>query len=499
MGLPTNIKTLLSGNVVEWARIEFKETWDAEASLKTICAFANDIDNWGGGYLVIGVEDKDGKPTNLKGVPAEKIDSYLKDLLNKCKQIQPEYMPITEVVDYKEKKFIIVWAPGGIIRPYSSPKTMAKGDKERVYWIRKMASTIAPTEEEKRDLYNLANNVPFDDRINHEADITDLNITLIQSYLKEVGSSLYEESKTMEFLDLCKSMNIVNTLPEYTKPKNVGLMFFCLDPQRFFPYAQIDVVQFPDGLGGDTIIEKIFKGPLHQQLREALLYISNTIVQERVQKLPDVAEAKRFFNYPYEAIEEALANAVYHKGYNEREPIEVRVLLDRIEIVSHPGADRSITMDGLKNYRVFNRRYRNRRIGEFLKELHLTEGRNTGFGKILRALEKNGSPKPLFETDDDRTSFAATIFIHPEFNQQATNQTIQTTNQTTQTANQTNNDNTEEQILLLIKHNPRLTQVQIAYELNVPASTVKYYIRKLSKAQIIKREGTVHNGKWIIL
>ena len=122
-----------------------------------------------------------------------------------------------------------------------------------------------------------------------------------------------------------------------------------------------------------------------------------------------------------------------------------------------------------------------------------------GFGKILRALEKNGSPKPLFETDDDRTSFAATIFIHPKFNQQASNQTIQTTNQTTQTANQTNNDNTEEQILLLIKNNPRLTQVQIAYELNVPESTVKYYIRKLSKAQVIKREGTVHNGKWIIL
>ena len=62
MGIPTNIKTLLSGEVVEWARIEFKETWDAEASLKTICAFANDIDNWGGGYIVIGVRDKNGEP-----------------------------------------------------------------------------------------------------------------------------------------------------------------------------------------------------------------------------------------------------------------------------------------------------------------------------------------------------------------------------------------------------------------------------------------------------
>ncbi len=53
VAIPTNIKTLLSGEVVEWARIEFKETWDAASSLKTICAFANDLDNWGGGYIVI--------------------------------------------------------------------------------------------------------------------------------------------------------------------------------------------------------------------------------------------------------------------------------------------------------------------------------------------------------------------------------------------------------------------------------------------------------------
>ena len=415
MAVPTNIKTLLSGSVVEWARIEFKEIWDAEASLKTICAFANDIDNWGSGYIVIGVTEREGRPDSLLGVPAEKIDHYLKDMLNKYKRIQPEYLPIVEVADYKGKKFIVIWAPGGYLRPYSSPKSMAKGEKERIYYIRKMASTIAPSEEEKRDLYNLANNVPFDDRINHEADLTDLNLTLIQAYLKEIGSSLYEESKHMEFLDLCQNMNIINSLPEYIKPKNVGLMFFSLEPQKFFPYAQIDVVQFPDGLGGNKIIEKIFKGPLHQQLRDALLYIRNNILTEHVIKHPDRAEADRFFNYPYAAVEESLCNAAYHKGYDVREPIEVRVLPDRIEIVSHPGADRSITEEGLRTYRVFNRRYRNRRIGEFLKEMHLTEGRNTSFRKILNALEQNGSPKPVFETDPERLSFCTTLLIHPHF------------------------------------------------------------------------------------
>ena len=61
---------------------------------------------------------------------------------------------------------------------------------------------------------------------------------------------------------------------------------------------------------------------------------------------------------------------------------------------------------------IVAREYRNRRIGDFLKELQLTEGRGTGFPAIYDALEANGSPKPVFETDDDSTYFLATIPAH---------------------------------------------------------------------------------------
>ena len=88
---------------------------------------------------------------------------------------------------------------------------------------------------------------------------------------------------------------------------------------------------------------------------------------------------------------------------------------DRIEIVSFPGPDRSVTMEGLKSYRVSSRRYRNRRTGDFLKELHLTAGRNTGFKKILDALEANGSPKPELETNEDRSYFITRLFVHEGF------------------------------------------------------------------------------------
>ena len=496
MAVPTNIKTLLSGNVVEWARIEFKETWDAEASLKTICAFANDIDNWGGGYIVIGVREQDGRPVYpLQGIPPEKVDGYLKDMLNRCKLIQPEYLPIVEVVDYEGKKFIVIWAPGGSARPYSSPKTMAKDNKERIYYIRKMSSTIAPSEAEKRDLYNLANNIPFDDRINHEAELADLNLSLIQSYLKEIGSSLYQESGHMDFLDLCKSMNIVSTLPEYVKPKNVGLMFFNLEPERFFPYAQIDVVEFPDDTGSE-IREKTFKGPLHNQLREALLYIKNSILQEQVVKVDDAAEARRFFNYPYAAVEEALSNAVYHKGYDEREPIEVRVEPDRIIIVSHPGADRSISQEGLREYRAYSRRYRNRRIGEFLKEMHLTEGRNTGFRKIRNALRNNGSPEPLFETDDERTYFSTTIYIHPDFEITASNEDV---NEGVNEGVLDSLNRNEKAILKLLKESPTSTAVELAGKIGVSKSTVERALKRLKTLKFISRTGSDKAGKWMVL
>ena len=44
----------------------------------------------------------------------------------------------------------------------------------------------------------------------------------------------------------------------------------------------------------------------------------------------------------------AAINAVYHRSYKIREPIEVRVLPDSITVVSYPGPDRSIRLEDLE-------------------------------------------------------------------------------------------------------------------------------------------------------
>ena len=55
MALPVNIDDLVNHRKVECARIEYKEGWNPEKVLHTLCAFANDIDNWGGGYVISGI------------------------------------------------------------------------------------------------------------------------------------------------------------------------------------------------------------------------------------------------------------------------------------------------------------------------------------------------------------------------------------------------------------------------------------------------------------
>lgn len=51
-------------------------------------------------------------------------------------------------------------------------------------------------------------------------------------------------------------------------------------------------------------------------------------------------------------------------------------------------------------------------IGEFLKELDLTEVRATGIPKILKVMAAYGSPVPVFESDDERTSFVIRLPVH---------------------------------------------------------------------------------------
>lgn len=415
MAMPINIKNLINFRVMESNRVEFISGWNPNPIIHSICAFANDIDNVGGGYIVVGVVENNGTPViSVKGIPHERVDGILKELIGLCHMIEPLYYPVVEPVLFQGKYIIVIWVSGGHGRPYKAAKDVHSDKSTKLYYIRKFSSTIVASPEEEKELFYISTDIPFDDRPNLAADVSDLDIGLMRSHLKEIGSSLYEHSLSMDALDIAKNMQLVAGPPEAVKPLNVGLLMFSERPEKYFRYARIEVVDIPDPTG-TNMTEKVFTGPIQRQLSDALAFIKNYTLKEVVIKSADKAEATRISNYPYAAIEEILANAVYHRSYQEKEPITVRITSESIEITSFPGFDRSISDKDIAELRIRARVYRNRRIGDFLKELKLIEGRNTGFPNAIKALRANGSGMPRFEMDNECSFLSVTIPIHQYF------------------------------------------------------------------------------------
>ena len=82
MALPINIADLIHGKTIEWERLEFKQGWNPEDVLHSMCAFANDLHNWGGGYIIVGVAENNGQPIlPPKGLQQSQLDAIQKKVI----------------------------------------------------------------------------------------------------------------------------------------------------------------------------------------------------------------------------------------------------------------------------------------------------------------------------------------------------------------------------------------------------------------------------------
>ncbi len=421
MELEFDIEDLLRKNKIESDRIEFKKGWNPDDIYRSICAFANDFDNIGGGYIVIGVEEKDGVAVRpVSGIPLDTIDKIQKEMLGFNRKIQPAYYAKLIPQEVDGQNIMVVWVPTGALRPYKiTEHVTSKNDNNYKYFIRYGTSSIAASSEQEKELLAMTAHEPFDVQGNPKASIDDISPLLLEAHLKETGSKLANQISTLGVREVLDQMELLDGPPERQFVKNVALMMFCDHADKFFPYMQVEIVRFPNGSIKDPknfIEAPPITGTVPQIIRRTMEKLQDIAISEYVQKVPDRMEANRFISYPYDVLEEAVVNAFYHRDYMCYEPVEIEIEPDCIRITSRPGIDRSISLSTIeKGERFKSKYYRNRRLGEFLKELDLTEGRSTGIPTIQDGLLKNGSPRATFETDVDRQVLWVTIPIQPDY------------------------------------------------------------------------------------
>ncbi len=495
MALAINIYDLLNKQKIESNRIEFKKGWNPDKIYHSVCAFANDRDNIGGGYILVGVEEENGVAKRpVAGIPFECLDSIQKAMVGFNNKIKPFYMPHIDIETVDGQYVLVIWVPTGAYRPYDVPECVTQKHSVSKMYVRAGSNSIEAKGEVLDELRDLASRIPFDDRGNPDIKMDDIQPMLVLDFLKRVDSKLAEDFHKRSLEDVLDQMDLLVGPTESRWIKNVAAMMFCENPAKFFPTTQIDIVHFPEGLerNPDNMIEvpKIV-GPVPYMIRATLTYLRTNVVKERIIKPKDRAESIKYYNYPFQALEEAVVNALYHRDYQEREPVEITIEPNKVSILSYSGPDRSISMEAIKAARrLRSRRYRNRHLGDFLKELELTEGRATGIPTIQNELYKNGSAPASIETDEERSYFLLEIPCREGFEPQIEPQNV--------TQNEPQTTPRQNKILEILKGEPKLSKSEISKRLDVSLTTIKRDMNILVELGIIQYIGSAKTGHWEI-
>lgn len=421
MELEVNIEDLLRKEKIESDRIEFKAGWNPDDIYHSICAFANDYNNEGGGYILVGVEEKDGMAVRpIKGIPENMLDKIQKEMLGYNNLLSPAYFPKVIPTQVDSQWILAIVIRTGQQRPYKAPEHITgKKDRKYHYYIRYLTNSVKANSQQERELINMSDQTPFDCRVNHKATFDDISPVLLEAHLRKTGSKLANQVRERGVEAILEDMQLLEGPPERCYVQNVALMMFCEYPEKFFRYTFVQMTSFPEGSiknPGLSVDYPNITGSVPQMIQATMERFKNLIIQEKVIKVPNQMEALRIVNYPYQAIEEAVVNAFYHRDYMSCEPITIEIEPDCINIMNFPGIDRSVSEKTIAEGRRFvSRYYRNRRLGEFLKELDLSEGHSSGVPTIQEELERNGSQRAEFFTDEDRRALRVRIPIHPAF------------------------------------------------------------------------------------
>jgi len=415
MTLPIHIDALVEASAIDRYRIEFMPQWDKELALHASCAFANDLEGTGGGYLVVGIEGAPSKGNyRIVGIDPSGSDEIRAELLDTCALIEPKCTAQCETVYYQNVPLLVAWIPAGYDTPYHAPASLMARHSAPAVFVRHASETTIAATGEVADLEELNGSIPFDGRANQNATLFDMRLRRMQEFLNMTREPYMQTASDVSIEQAARALHVCVGPSDAPRPTNAGLLMFSDDPERFVPFARIEVHIVHDAIGRD-VTERVFAGSIDRQLAEALLFIQGSVCAQKTISVPGGTEETAVWNYPFAALREALGNAVCHKSYALQQPITVRVERDRLSIMSYPGPGEWIDDADFQEGILEPLHCRNRHLRDLLRRIQAVGERGTGIPTIMDALERNGSQPPLFETDAQRSYFSITFFMHDAF------------------------------------------------------------------------------------
>jgi ATP-dependent DNA helicase RecG len=446
-----SIENIISGGEGYNAEFKVRVPKKVKELSEEVCAFANSA----GGYLLIGVDDKN----IIQGVYID--NSTRSAIQNSISEISPRIAVELYPVDVAEKTVWIVEVASGSNKPYVLSGAI---------YVREGPNTQKlTTAEEMRLFFQQSDRIYFDDIVYPDFDIMSTQFDM------ENFDDFRAEAQINRSIPLGQILSNLQVLDRDNKIKHGGLLFFTKHPEDYFFQAVIHCVFFQGKDKVHIIDDKTFGGPLYQQYIQTMAWLQTKI--SVAYDIEGPGPRREIWEIPLTVFKEAIINALSHRDYYEKgATIMLEVFDDRVEI-SNPGG---LLPAVIHNFGTKSMT-RNPLVFGLFTRMHLVERIGSGIPRMREEIRKAGLPEPLFQTE----GFFTVIFIRPEKNM-------------TRIIHSELSD-IQKTIVSLLKNNSKITISDIAGISGVSRKTILKHIGILQKTGIIKREGSHRKGEWVIL
>jgi len=359
----------------ESRRLEFKEIFPSGNQIaKTVIAFANGA----GGRIVFGIRDN---PREISGIPDEGI-FHLEERIARhiADQCVPLIIPDIYIQACEGRNLLVVEVFSGFQKPYY---LKSKGKSGGIY-VRIGSTNKLASEDVREELERQRRKISFDALPVFNLSSAEVDLAQFQNdYRKATGRILEQKRGTDLNLSPYKNLGLLFQDRDQWFPTQAAVLL-SESPVRkqLFPYAKIECARFK---GTDTSVfldQMSIECPIYAAVEPCLAFIKKNIALSS-----QIAEVYREdqWEYPLEAIREAISNAIIHRDYAILgSDIKVAIFDDMLEITSPGALPDSMPIEKLGTGRS---EIRNRVLAPIFKDLKLIEAWGTGIQKMQKALE----------------------------------------------------------------------------------------------------------------
>lgn len=294
--------------------LEFKFSLpDVDKILHDLCGLANTD----GGILLVGVSDSG------RMVGADIGKNTMESFTNKINQgFDPRLYPKIAKLRVDNKDLLLVEIKETTNKPY---QVFGKAFKR----VGKSTLQMSRDEFERMILEKHKKKIQFNSGICRGAKVKDIDERKVRLFLEKAKRERRLEldpkipvKEVLEKLDLMKNRKLTNT----------AILMFGRDPQKFFLQTEVRCAKFKGIKPVKPFLDmRVIRETIHEQIDEAERFVLSNIRKE-AWTVPGQVEREERWEYPPDAIREAITNAVAHRDYFSTANVHVSIFDDRIEV-----------------------------------------------------------------------------------------------------------------------------------------------------------------------